>query len=171
MLPCVTSVTLRWAVIRPVIHFSDFVIHFRDSVIQFLLYMGTKLVAARIPDYLISLMDARGKRTDVIIEALELLLTEPDESPGGGNGRRAAVGAVSETGAHPIGRAGSSPAPATNFDPLTIPGVHRATVPEILTPGAVSLCRFRSYNGEDGEYYRCGKPAGHGIKHGEWVKE
>ena len=71
------------------------------------------------------------------------------------------------------GSAGSSPAPGpSKFDPLLIPGVQRGLpVPEILTPGAVSLCGFRSYNGEDGEYYRCGKPAGHGIKHGEWVKE
>lgn len=53
----------------------------------------------------------------------------------------------------------------------------RVTIEDILSVGGyvqkvdIPLCGFRSYNQDDGEFYLCGKEKGHGIKHGEWVKE
>lgn len=50
--------------------------------------------------------------------------------------------------------AGSIPAAPTNHDSVE------------------HLCGFRSYNGEDGEWYRCGfLEHSDKVKHGKWVKE
>ena len=43
---------------------------------------------------------------------------------------------------------------------------------EVGGPSTVKTCGFESFNGDDGESYRCGLPV-HGpkIKHGAWVKQ
>ena len=43
-----------------------------------------------------------------------------------------------------------------------------AATPE---PIEEQLCGFRSFNEGDGEYYICGMPDKHGIKHGSWIRE
>ena len=43
--------------------------------------MASTLIAVRVPDNLVALIDAKGKRSSVIVEALELLFAEAPPAP------------------------------------------------------------------------------------------
>lgn len=122
----------------------------------------SKWISLRVPDELYRRIEIRQEvrgekfKAPIIIELLEAGFCKPAEDV------PAVVAPVAEV------------LPPVRSAVLQIPGVVRGKDlfqgAEVEVEPEVALCGFRSYNDQDGEHYLCGKPEGHGIKHGDWVK-
>jgi hypothetical protein len=142
------------------------------------------LVAVRVPDELLEKVDARGTRTDVILEALRAYLEvgdEKSESVGERSSRRAGAGKRSVV-LQRKGTAGSGiavrdgdgvAAPGLPADERGLPGGGARLGSEgsagvgvlVVDPGSSEFvqCKYTEYDQETGETYRC-RLAVHGPK-------